>query len=112
MAQRDQYFLGQSLTEQKRLREQAEELAQDANQLFDRINIAPRCRVVELGCGPRGCLDLLSRRVGPQGSVVACAGRMAEKLMGSGAVVEKETARCRALMTSMGLHTGRRGMNA
>jgi len=26
--------------------------------------------VIELGCGPRGCLDLLSDRVGPQGAVV------------------------------------------
>jgi precorrin-6B methylase 2 len=26
--------------------------------------------VVELGCGPRGCLDLLAERVGPEGTVV------------------------------------------
>ncbi|MBV8452987.1 MAG: methyltransferase domain-containing protein [Deltaproteobacteria bacterium] len=70
MAQRDQYFLGQSLAEQERLRRQAEELAEDANFLFDRIAIAPGSRIVELGCGPRGCLDILSRRVGCQGSVV------------------------------------------
>ena len=27
-------------------------------------------RVVEIGCGPHGCLDLLAERVGPSGSVV------------------------------------------
>jgi len=70
VAQRDQYFLGQSLAEQERLRRQAEELAKDSNFLFDRIAIAPGSRIVELGCGPRGCFDILSRRVGCQGSVV------------------------------------------
>lgn len=69
MAQRDQYFLGQSLAEQERLRRQAEELVEDANLLFDRIAIAPGSQIVELGCGPRGCLEILSRRVGCQGSV-------------------------------------------
>lgn len=69
MAQ-DQYFLGQSAAEQGRLQRQAEQLAQDANDLFDLIGIVPGSRVVELGCGPRGCLDLLAHRVGAKGSVV------------------------------------------
>ena len=29
-----------------------------------------RARVVEIGCGPQGCLDLLAERVGSRGSVV------------------------------------------
>jgi ubiquinone/menaquinone biosynthesis C-methylase UbiE len=70
LKQQDQYFLGQSAAEQERLQRQAEELARDANDLFDLIGIAPGGRVVELGCGPRGCLDLLSQRVGAKGSVV------------------------------------------
>jgi len=70
MPQRDQYFLGQSPAEQERLCLQAEELAQDANLLFDRIGVARGWRAVELGCGPGGCLDILSRKVGPGGSVV------------------------------------------
>ena len=70
MTQRDPYFLGQSDDEQERLKKQAEVLAQDASELFDLIGIAPGWRVVELGCGPRGCLDLLSRRVAAKGSVV------------------------------------------
>ena len=70
MAREDQYFLGQSAAEQERLQRQAEELARDANDLFDLIGINLGSRVVELGCGPRGCLDLLSQRVGASGSVV------------------------------------------
>ena len=26
--------------------------------------------MIEIGCGPQGCLELLSERVGPEGSVV------------------------------------------
>jgi SAM-dependent methyltransferase len=32
--------------------------------------MARGARVVEIGCGPHGCLELLSERVGPSGSVV------------------------------------------
>jgi ubiquinone/menaquinone biosynthesis C-methylase UbiE len=70
LAQNDQYFHGQSAAEQERLQKQAEELARDAKDLFDLIGVAAGWRVVELGCGPRGCLDLLSGLVGPDGSVV------------------------------------------
>jgi tRNA A58 N-methylase Trm61 len=37
--------------------------------LFDEIGLSASDRVVELGCGPRGCLELLSARVGSAGSV-------------------------------------------
>jgi SAM-dependent methyltransferase len=70
MAQGDQYFLGYSPAEQERLQRQAQELAPDANQLFDRVGIRPGFRAVEIGCGPLGCLEILSRRVGATGSVV------------------------------------------
>jgi len=66
----DQYFLGHSIVEQRRLQQQAEELAEESAQFFDRIGLAPGSRVVEIGCGPQGCLELLSNRVGPTGSVV------------------------------------------
>jgi len=66
----DQYFLGHSLVEQRRLQQQAEELAEDSARLLDQIGLAPGARVVEIGCGPQGCLELLSSRVGPAGSVV------------------------------------------
>jgi ubiquinone/menaquinone biosynthesis C-methylase UbiE len=70
MTQEDQYFLGYSPSEQDRLRWQAQQLAHEASWLLDRIGLAPEACVVEIGCGPQGCLDLLAERVGPQGSVV------------------------------------------
>jgi protein-L-isoaspartate O-methyltransferase len=69
-AERDHYFLGHASVEQQRLRQQAEELAHESAWLFDQIGVRPGARVVEIGCGPQGCLELLSQRVGPEGSVV------------------------------------------
>ena len=66
----DQYFLGHSAGEQRRLQQQAEELAEESGRLFDRIGLTQGSRVIEIGCGPQGCLELLSSRVGPTGSVV------------------------------------------
>jgi ubiquinone/menaquinone biosynthesis C-methylase UbiE len=66
----DQYFLGQGSAEHQRLRQQAQELEGESSWLFDQIGISPGSRVVEIGCGPQGCLELLATRVGPQGSVV------------------------------------------
>ena len=70
MAQGDQYFLGYRPAEQERLQRQAQELAHEARWLLDQVGVRPGARVVEIGCGPQGCLDLLSERVGPTGSVV------------------------------------------
>lgn len=70
MAYKHQYFLGHSSVEQRRLQQQAEELADESALLFDQIGLAQGSRVVEIGCGPQGCLELLSSRVGMMGSVV------------------------------------------
>jgi SAM-dependent methyltransferase len=70
MERADEYLLGQSSTEQERLQRQAAAFVDDSNWLFDQIGVAVGSRVVDIGCGPQGCLDLLSRRVGPNGSVV------------------------------------------
>jgi ubiquinone/menaquinone biosynthesis C-methylase UbiE len=70
MTQDEQYFLGQSNAEQGRLQQQSRELAQESAWLFDQIGIAAGSRVVEIGCGPQGCLELLSDRVGPEGYVL------------------------------------------
>jgi trans-aconitate methyltransferase len=56
----DQYFLGYRPAEQERLQEQAMLLAGDAAWLFDQVGLRAGQSVVELGCGPRGCLDLLA----------------------------------------------------
>jgi SAM-dependent methyltransferase len=65
----DNYLLGHRPSEQERLQHQAEFLVEEANSLFDQIGVTPGARVVEIGCGPRGCLDLLAERVGPDGAV-------------------------------------------
>ena len=70
MTERDQYFLGYRTTEQERLRQQAEQLAHEASWLLDQIGLPSGARALEIGCGPRGCLDLLAARVGPAGRVV------------------------------------------
>ena len=70
MTSQDQYFLGYRREEQERLQEQAVLLAEEAAWLFDRIGLRAGQSVVELGCGPRGCLDLLAELVGSDGTVV------------------------------------------
>jgi ubiquinone/menaquinone biosynthesis C-methylase UbiE len=66
----DTYLLGHRPSEQRRLQKQAELRVEDARVLFDQIGITPGARVAEIGCGPRGCLDLLAERVGPDGRVI------------------------------------------
>jgi hypothetical protein len=66
----DDYFLGYGRGEQRRLQRQAEELADEAAWLLDRLEPLDGGDVVEIGCGPRGYLDALSERVGPAGTVV------------------------------------------
>lgn len=70
MTGNDQYVLGYRQEEQQRLQRQAEQFASESNWLFDQLGDLDGARVVEIGCGPHGCLELLSRRVGPSGSVV------------------------------------------
>jgi ubiquinone/menaquinone biosynthesis C-methylase UbiE len=70
MQQTDQYVLGYRKEEQARLQQQAHQLAQESSWLFDQIPLQTGSRVLEIGCGPHGCLDLLARRVGESGRVV------------------------------------------
>jgi SAM-dependent methyltransferase len=64
------YALGSSEIETDRLRRQADELASDSAALLDRAGLAQGQRALDLGCGPRGVLDLMAERVGPVGRVV------------------------------------------
>jgi ubiquinone/menaquinone biosynthesis C-methylase UbiE len=66
----DRYALGYRQAELERLHRQADQLASDSARLFDEIGIAEGAHVLEIGCGPRGCLELLSTRVGSSGRVV------------------------------------------
>jgi trans-aconitate methyltransferase len=64
------YALGSSPAESARLQRQADELALDSRGLLDRVGLRPGQAVIDLGCGPRGILDLLTERVAPGGRVV------------------------------------------
>jgi SAM-dependent methyltransferase len=66
----DVYALGRDPGESARLQRQAEELRPDSASLFDRVGLRPGQHAIDLGCGPRGILDLLAERVAPGGSVV------------------------------------------
>ena len=70
MTERDPYFLGHSEAEQRRLQQQARELAAVSRRFFEKIGVPKGSRVVEIGCGPEGCLGLLADVVGSAGSVV------------------------------------------
>lgn len=63
------YPLGSSSSETDRLRRQADELRPHAIALLDHCQVPPGADAIDLGCGPVGVLDLLSERVGPNGSV-------------------------------------------
>jgi SAM-dependent methyltransferase len=64
------YPLGSSPGESARLQRQAEELAADSAALLDRVGLRPGQAAIDLGCGPRGILDMLAERVFPAGRVV------------------------------------------
>ena len=64
------YALGSSGGESARLQRQADELAPESSALLDRVGLRPGDRAIDLGCGPRGVIDLLAARVSPGGSVV------------------------------------------
>jgi SAM-dependent methyltransferase len=65
----DVYALGRDPGETARLERQAEELGPDSAALLDRAGLRPGQDAIDLGCGPRGILDLLASRVAPGGSV-------------------------------------------
>lgn len=64
-----EYLLGSSRAERERLLAQCELLRPASATLLDGIPLPPNAKVLDLGCGPLGILDLLSERVGPTGEV-------------------------------------------
>jgi SAM-dependent methyltransferase len=64
------YPLGRSPGESERLGRQSDDLAGDSATLLDRTGLGPGQAAIDLGCGPRGILDLLAERVAPGGRVV------------------------------------------
>jgi cyclopropane fatty-acyl-phospholipid synthase-like methyltransferase len=63
------YTLSSSEVEQERLRRQADDLRPHSMDLFGRLGVQPGWEVLDLGCGPRGNLDLLAGLAGPGGRV-------------------------------------------
>ena len=64
------YALGRDPLEADRLSRQSAELRPLAAALLDRVGVRPGQRVIDLGCGPAGIIELLCDRVGPTGQVV------------------------------------------
>src|SRR4051794_19328732 len=62
--------LGRSRGETARLQRQAEELAPVSRVLLERTAIGPGQHVIDIGCGPRGVLELLVEYAGPGGRIV------------------------------------------
>jgi len=80
------YPLGSSPGESARLRRQAAELAPASEALLDRVGLRPGQSAIDLGCGPRGVLDLLADRVSPGGRVVGLDADPAHTAMAAGFV--------------------------
>jgi ubiquinone/menaquinone biosynthesis C-methylase UbiE len=64
------YALGQSGGESARLLRQADELWPESAALLDRVGLTAGQRAIDLGCGPRGVIELMCERVLPGGTVV------------------------------------------
>jgi cyclopropane fatty-acyl-phospholipid synthase-like methyltransferase len=78
------YALGSSQDESARLLRQADELAADSAALLDRAGLRPGQSAIDLGCGPRGILELLAERVAPGGRVVGLDADPAHAAMAAG----------------------------
>ena len=71
MAESSPYVLRtQVTTEGERLLQQSGGLERETRWLLDRVGVQPGWRVVDVGCGPLGILNLLAERVGLHGEVV------------------------------------------
>jgi SAM-dependent methyltransferase len=63
------YTIGSNPAERDRLRRQSDELRSHGVALLDRAGVKPGWNALDLGCGPRGTIELLSERVGLTGHV-------------------------------------------
>ncbi|MBV9413877.1 MAG: methyltransferase domain-containing protein, partial [Solirubrobacterales bacterium] len=77
------YALGSSRGETARLQRQADELGPESSALLDRVGLRRGDSAIDLGCGPRGVLELLSERVSPGGRVVGLDADAAHVAMAS-----------------------------
>jgi ubiquinone/menaquinone biosynthesis C-methylase UbiE len=99
------YPLGSSAGESARLQRQADELAPDSAALLDQVGLRPGQSAIDLGCGPRGILDLLVDRVSPGGQVVGLDADPAHAAMAAAFVSDRRLSGV-AIMTADARHTG------
>jgi ubiquinone/menaquinone biosynthesis C-methylase UbiE len=99
------YPLGSSAGESARLQRQADELAPDSAALLDRVGLRPGQAAIDLGCGPRGILDLLADRVSPGGRVVGLDADPAHAAMAAAFVSGRRLSGV-AIVTADARHTG------
>lgn len=83
------YSLGSSEAESARLLRQAGGLTPESQALLDRAGLRPGQAAVDLGCGPRGVLELLAARVSPGGRVVGIDADPAHVAMAAGFAAER-----------------------
>jgi ubiquinone/menaquinone biosynthesis C-methylase UbiE len=65
-----EYILGADASERSRLLMQSEIHRAQAERLLERFDVGSGARVIDIGCGPLGVLDLLSTMVGPNGRAI------------------------------------------
>jgi ubiquinone/menaquinone biosynthesis C-methylase UbiE len=82
------YIFAKALDEVNRLQSWARSWEMETEVRLDRIQIQPDWRAIDLACGPMGIIGPLSRRVSPNGSVVA-TDLNAEMLSAAGAYSEE-----------------------
>jgi ubiquinone/menaquinone biosynthesis C-methylase UbiE len=99
------YALGRSSAESARLQHQADELAPESAALLDRVGLRPGDRALDLGCGPRGVVELLYDRVSPGGRVVGVDADPAHVAMAS-ELVAKLALRDVEIVPADARHTG------
>jgi SAM-dependent methyltransferase len=66
-----EYLFTEAPNEVDRLQSWAHSWEPETEELLDRIQVQPGWNTIDIGCGPLGIIDLLSRRVGSTGRVVA-----------------------------------------
>jgi len=99
------YALGSSAGESARLQRQADELAPDSAALLDRAGVRPGQAAIDLGCGPRGILDLLAARVSPGGRVVGLDADPVHTAMAARFAAERALGQVK-IVTADARHTG------
>jgi SAM-dependent methyltransferase len=99
------YALGSSQGESARLQRQADELAPASAALLDRAGLRPGHSAIDLGCGPRGILDLLAERVSPGGRVVGLDADPAHTAMAANFVSDRALTGVE-VVTADARHTG------